>query len=189
MLFWTQAAAVGQIAGAVATAAAVIVSLWIVLSERRERLKLAVGHRTIVERGKAHTEVVVFDITNLGLFPARISSFSWKVGWLNMGPLWARYETAIQLPDEIGGATTPLSLEAGERATMIIRLDRFEPKVAASKDVFRRRSLPFGRWILPPVYGVAHTTRGNKIAVQIEKGLRAQLLAMHPAPSAPPKTL
>lgn len=183
MLFWTTAAAIGQIAGAVATAAAVIVSLWIVLSERREKLRLAVGHRLIIERGQAHVDVVVFDITNFGLFPVRISSFSWRVGWSKRGPLWARHETAIQLPDEIGGATTPLALEAGERTTMLIRLDRFQPNVASSKDVFRRRSLPFGLWVLPPVYGLAHTTRGKQIAVRIEKGLREELLRMHVAPS------
>lgn len=44
-LFWTKVAAIGQVAGAIATAAAVIVSLWIAFHGRKPRLKLTVGMR------------------------------------------------------------------------------------------------------------------------------------------------
>lgn len=181
MLFWTTAAAIGQIAGAIATAAAVIVSLWIVLSERREKLRLVVGYRVIVERGRSNMDVVAFDFTNLSMFPVRLSTVSWRIGWFRRGPAWGRYETALQLPDAIGGASPPLTLEPGERTSMLIRLDRFSPEVASSADLFRFRLMPFGKPRLPPIYGIAHTTRGRAIAVRIEKGLRDKIAEMRAA--------
>lgn len=176
ILFWTIAAAVGQIAGAVATAAAVIVSLWIVLSERREKLRLIVGHRLIVQRGADHIDVVAFDVTNLSLFPVQLTSFGWRIGWLRRGPPWAQYEWAIQLPDTLGGATLPMTLQPGERTSMLVRLDRFSPDVASSKDLFRLRNVPIGRPRLPPIFGVLHTTRRKELAVRIEDGLRGKML-------------
>jgi hypothetical protein len=46
-LLWTKIAAVGQVVGALATAAAVIVSLWIVISDRRYALDVSVGIRLL----------------------------------------------------------------------------------------------------------------------------------------------
>jgi len=51
LLFWNKAAAIGQIAGAAATFVAVVISLWIVATETREKLKLTVGHRIIIGGG------------------------------------------------------------------------------------------------------------------------------------------
>lgn len=60
-LLRTQVSAIGQVAGAFATVAAVIVALWIALSERRPNIKLRAGLRLIIPGdGSPATDIVAF---------------------------------------------------------------------------------------------------------------------------------
>ncbi len=96
-LYWTQIGAIGQIAGSVATLAAVIVSLWIVHSERKENIRLTVGERLIIPGDiNGPITMIAFSVVNMGLNPVRINSFGWEVGWLQRGPKNLKKRYAIQ---------------------------------------------------------------------------------------------
>lgn len=174
-LFWTQAAAIGQIVGALATAAAVIVSLWIVLSERREKLRFVVGHRVIIGPGHPRQDVVAFVVTNDGFRSARIQSFGWRTGWLPWGPKWLRYRFAIQTADAVAGSQNPpLTLEPGETASMLILRSSLIEHIPAWDDMLELRRVPLLGRRLPPVFGLAHTTRGT-YRVRVERSLTRYL--------------
>ncbi len=108
-LFWTAAAAIGQIIGAAFTAAAVAVSLWIVLSERRERMQFVVGRRVIFGASLLTLDIVSFSVVNVGVRPIEVTSFGWRTGWSKRGPDWLRDRYAIQMFGSGLGAELPSS--------------------------------------------------------------------------------
>lgn len=80
-LFWEKVAALGQVAGAVATFAAVVVSLWLALTERRPRLKLTVSVWSFIGGGW-NEDVIGFNVINKGSRAAKIVGYGWETGWL-----------------------------------------------------------------------------------------------------------
>jgi len=177
-MFWTIAAALGQIAGAIATFAAVGVSLWIVISERREKIKLSVGERAIVGAG-TKIDVIAFQITNVGHRPVRINSFGWRVGWLPRGPTWLRYEWAFQTPGNLPVSDNPpIDVLPGRSASMFIELDPFLTRASAKDgDLFGPRQVPLLGRCLPPIYGCAYTAMGSSYSSKVEIALARQLAA------------
>jgi hypothetical protein len=93
-LYWTKVAAIGQVAGAVATAAAVMVSLWIALHGRKPRIKLVVGKRLVIGGGIPELSVLMFNIANAGERPVHINGIGWRTGWL----YWGRNALSVGRP-------------------------------------------------------------------------------------------
>jgi hypothetical protein len=170
-LVWTKWAAIGQLAGALATAAAVFISLWIVLSERRQKVRLTVGSRTIFGPGDQRRDVVIMSVTNQGFRAANIRSFGWRTGWVAKGPAWARYRTAIQSADVVPESRNPpFMLEPGETASMMIRREGMILPNPAWDDILELRRVPLIGPRLPPIKAFATTTRGTHQA-SIERSL------------------
>ena len=147
ILFWAKVAAIGQVAGAGATAAAVIVSLWVVLSERAARIKATAGLRLIIAGdGSPAEDVIAIEVINIGQRPVRVSSIGWRSGWLQRhGPEWARRKYAMQTSSRRRDShDPPFALEPGEKRTMLIDVRSFqgEAMLRLNHDLFGRM-LPF----------------------------------------------
>ena len=67
-LFWTAFAAIGQAVGAIATAAAVIVTLWQIKYANRKRLRLSFSDKNVLfsENGNFEFHFVNLTVTNIG---------------------------------------------------------------------------------------------------------------------------
>lgn len=170
-------AAIGQVAGAVTTAAAVGVSLWIALREHREILRLVVGRRLVFAGdGTPGLPVVSFTVTNLGSRPVYISNFGWKVGRFARAPGEAAARFAIQFQDETNlGQNPPFELLPGQYKSMIVRYSRLQIWAGTERDIFREATLPLIGSFFPPVYGSVFTGRGTSKTVRVEAELRKAL--------------
>lgn len=111
---WEKIAAIGQVAGAIATFLAVVVSLLIAFYGRRPRLRLAVGERHIYENGEKHKELLMFEVANAGERPVHIRGFGWRTGWLSWGPKCTSRQPAVQIFGGVGlGAEPPFEIQPG----------------------------------------------------------------------------
>jgi len=106
-LFWTIVAAVGQVAGAVATFAAVLVSLYLATSARKPRVKLRVGERLIIGGGVDDQRVLMFSVANVGERNVHVRTLGWRTGRLRWGPQWLKRQAAVQLTGGVIGGTDP----------------------------------------------------------------------------------
>ncbi len=67
-MLWSQVAAIGQVGSAIATTVAIIVTLWIVTSERSIRLELSAGLKLLIAGdGSPAVDVISIHIVNRGL--------------------------------------------------------------------------------------------------------------------------
>lgn len=178
-LFWTIVAAIGQVAGAVATAVAVITSLWIALSERRVRLRVTSGLRLMfVGDGTPGIGLVVVSITNSGYRRARISAVGWETGWSRnrFAPAWLAKQYAVQQPGH-GSPRPPFDLEPGENKLLFIRVSDFRrPGRAEVEDDFFRRHLPWqDRATATRIVCTVFVTVGPPTKVKVEQGLASYL--------------
>ncbi len=94
--WWTALSAIGQLLGALATFLAVLVSLWIVRSDRSLRGR---GDARILVSfagdGSPGIYQVGFQVHNVGYRDFLVQSISWRVGWFRHGPKPIRHEYAI----------------------------------------------------------------------------------------------
>lgn len=95
--WWSAFGGIAQAAGAVATFAAVVVSLWIALSGRALKARGSAGIRVhFIGDGTPGTYTVGIEVENIGLRPFHVSSVGWRTGWMQRGPKALRYRFAIQ---------------------------------------------------------------------------------------------
>ena len=80
-LFWAAFAAIGQAIGAIATAAAVIVTLWQVRYANKKKLKLKFTDKNVVfsERGDSRYFFVNLSVTNIGNRNVIVRNWGMKV--------------------------------------------------------------------------------------------------------------
>lgn len=80
-LFWTAFAAIGQAVGAIATAAAVIVTLWQIKYANRKRLRLSFSDKNVLfsENGNFEFHFVNLTVTNIGNRNVIIKNWGIKV--------------------------------------------------------------------------------------------------------------
>jgi hypothetical protein len=95
--WWTAFGAIAQAAGAIATFGAVVISLWVVLSERAMRAR---GYAnimiTFIGDGTPGTYLVGIQVLNAGVRPFQVTSVGWRTGWLRRGPKALQFRYAIQ---------------------------------------------------------------------------------------------
>lgn len=129
-LFWTKIAAIGQVAGAVATFAAVWVSLYLAASDRRFQLRVTARLAHLVDSG-GQTPVVSIDVENVGQRTAKVLGFGWSGGffkrWWRWRPAWLKSTTALQQPDYTWqiNENFPWKLEPGDSKSTLMRRDDF----------------------------------------------------------------
>ncbi len=185
-LFWTKIGAIGQIAAAVATLAAVCVSLWLAHSERRAYVKVRAGLRLLVAGdGSPFEDTLSIQITNHGMRPVRISSVGWRTGWLRGGPKWLAFQHAIQKfdlpPSMITTATPPFDLGPGQEVSLYASPDPFK-KGGELRDTFFCRRFPWARKasgtkICVVVFIVASKAVVTRVEGNLEKFLATGIIA------------
>jgi hypothetical protein len=179
-LFWTKIGAIGEVAGAVATFAAVCVSLWLARSEQRPHIKVQAGLRLLFAGdGSPFTDVISIRVTNFGLRPVRISSVGWRTGWMKRGPKWLTYQHAVQKFDfpvpMVSSQTLPCDLGAGQEVLFYISPEPFKKADDTSRTFFSRR-LPWRHKSTPTkicvaVFMVASRTLMTRVEPNLEKFL------------------
>lgn len=153
---------------AIATLAAVLVSLHLARKAGRPRAKVSVGHRIVVTPGESQKppEVVVFKLVNTGDRTIRVTNIGWKVG------LW-RKRYALQLHDEKQSSPMPVELSHGQEAQWTIPLDvREEPWL----EYFANGMLRPNLWLsCKTARAQFHTSVGEVFSVRPEPGLIKKL--------------
>lgn len=146
---WNAVAAIAQVAGSIATFAAVCVALKLAGEERKIRLRVEAKFMVMVnELGSA--DVVVVSVENIGLRPARVTFLFWSTGYrriLFRIPKLLSLKSCMQNEDW----TLPLNekmpwiVEPGNSKMTYFKRDEFLEgfKTASEGDMFRR--LPFSK--------------------------------------------
>lgn len=188
-IFWAKWAAIGQIAGAIATFLAVIVSLYIARSGRRPRLKLKVGERMVIGGDEHGLKLLMFSVANMGERPVHIRGIGWSTGWLRWGPAWIKSKAAIQLTGSIGfGTSPPYELQPGAEISSYALMENFTASIAEKADdpLFSRDYPFFGRRATR-VKAYAYTADGHTIRVKPEPALVTDLLKVEGAAKNQPR--
>lgn len=157
-LLWTKIAAIGQVAGAVATFMAVVVTLYLTRAERRIRIKVAAKLGQIATPHGAERTLSI-SVENVGLRRAKIDGLYWMGGiprwcvprpfrWLI--PKWLDQKSVFQLPeyDWFINTNFPWRLEPGESQSTHFHVEGyFENFSQEMGDVFFREMPLLRRWI------------------------------------------
>ena len=181
LLLWTKIAAIGQVAGAFATALAVAVTLWVVLSERQARVKVTAGLRLLVTQGRPDLteEVINITVVNTGLRPVSVNSIGWRTGWVRrFGPKWARYGFAMQSAAmQRDSQDPPYVLEPGQQKAMLVNLKPFhgdETKSERTTEIFSA-TVPFVGPVPANIRCAAHIVGTRSRYSRIERSLSEYL--------------
>ena len=178
--FWTMVGAIGQVAAAIATFAAVCVSLWLAHSERRVHIRVRAGLRLLFAGdGSPFEDVIAVHVTNHGLRPVRISSVGWRTGWLKRGPKWLAFQNAVQKFDvpisAISSPRPPCDLGPGQEVTFYVSPDPFK-RGGEIRDTFFSRHVPWRVKSFPTkICVVVFLVAAKAKVMRVERGLEAFL--------------
>lgn len=177
-LCWTMVSAIGQVAGAIATFLAVVVSLWIAFHGRKPRMKLSVGERIAMGGGVPDARLLVFEVANMGERPVHIRGLGWRTGWLHWGPAFLRYQHAVQIIDPGPyGMPPPYELQPGAANSSMVLMQHVlaASRIRAGPPFFSRDWPVLGRKGTK-ITGYAYTANGYMIRMKAEKPLRNALI-------------
>ncbi|MBO9377430.1 hypothetical protein GG804_11685 [Sphingomonas histidinilytica] len=144
--FWTIVAAIGQVAGALATAWAVIITMRIVSTERRPIMTIRADLALIIGDGQTPTQdVITVTVANIGVRRFKCTGLSWRTGHLRRGPAWLKRQYAVQMPTYLPGSPQPpFTLEPGDQVSILIDPQPFQSdKRAALREQFFCRRYPW----------------------------------------------
>jgi hypothetical protein len=177
--YWNKVAAIGQVAGAIATFLAVGFSLWQVRSERREALQASVGIRLMfIGDGSPALEVIIFNVINTGYRPITINSISWETGWFRgWAPEWLKKKYFLHVPNSVHSWSLPATLQPGGSAFFSGDSQDFLSSVAVDKIFFRK--LPLFGWRRTKILARIGTTLGTHKA-KVERNLIDKLDELEP---------
>lgn len=170
--WWTAFGAISQAVGALATFAVVVLSLWVVLSERAMRARGWAGIMvSFIGDGTPGTYLVGIHVLNAGLRPFQVTSVGWRTGWLRRGPKSFQYRYAIQ------NTSMMLNQKPGPHIVEPGREEGFYTPVAdmktsnsdESRSVLFKRKLPIlGK---APIRGIVNITGRKPLFVKVSKDL------------------
>lgn len=148
---------------AIATLAAVLVSLHLARRAGQPRASVSVGHRVIITPGETSApEVIVFTIVNTGDRPIRVTQIGWRVG------LWSK-RYAMQMHDPKLSSPMPIELTHGQEAHWTIPLDLRSPHWF---DHFTSKVLKPNPWLsLRTIRAQFKTSVGEVFSTRPERGL------------------
>ena len=181
IVFWTRLTAIGQLAAATATFAAVAVSLWITLSARRPNVKLSANMSKLMGAGDADMDVIAFDVINCGQQLVQINSIGWRTGWFRRGPKWFKRQPAIQVAGGLPyGNNPPFELAPGQKGNVIVSLHSFvEADCSERSFQYFRRKLPLmNKYIGANIYATVSLASGKTVMARPSKSL-ARFLITH----------
>ncbi|MHA6768099.1 hypothetical protein [Sphingobium ummariense] len=182
-LFWTKFAAIGQMLGALATLAAVVVSLMIASRSRRPALRLVVGKRIILSPSANDLEMLVFRVSNIGERHATISALGWRTGWTRRGPSFLRTQAAIQVMGSLNlGETVPFDLPPAGSVSCFASWENVVANAVAASPFFTRDWPIFGRRATR-VVAFIETADGHVFRVKPEASFRRAIFSAEVAAS------
>ena len=143
-LDWNAVGAIAQVAGSIATFAAVWVALKLAREEQKIRLRVEAKFMVLVnERGS--TDLVMVSVDNVGLRPARVGTLFWSTGFRRMLiPLPKHFALKSCMQNEDWtlaiNEKMPWIVEPGISKATYFKRDEWlaEFKKAADGDMFRR---------------------------------------------------
>lgn len=176
-LFWIKVAAIGQVAGAIATFAAVCVSLWLARTERRPRIKVQAGLRLLIAGdGSPFEDTISIHIANHGLRSVHIASLGWRTGWMRRSPKWWAFQHAIQTSiAPMAGQAPPFDLGPGKEVSVQLSTEPFK-KDGEIRDTFFNRKLPWRASPSPTkICVVVYISASKSVVARVEPALEAFL--------------
>ena len=169
--WWSAVAAIGQVLGAIATFAAVLVSLWVVSTDRSIRGR---GYArilvTFVGDGSPGICHLGFRVENTGIRDFLVQSISWRTGWWKWGPDWAKFKYAIQTSGT-GLLFENRWVKASLTETFLIRISEMKVGLNAESErgeLLRRRHNITG-WA--PVRAYANVAGSRPIPLKVDRAL------------------
>jgi|LWDU01.1.fsa_nt_gi hypothetical protein len=171
VIWWTAFGAIAQVAGAVATAAAVIVALLLAKAERglhgrgHVRIMVAIDPSSRLQEYQIH-----FSLENSGIRPLVWETTSWRSGWLpklggKLGYVWALQS------DASGSPFTRQSIEPAMTGRVSIPIRILKEAMVNSDervDLFRRRVPLLGH---PPITAFAIVAGRKPIKLKVSKSV------------------
>lgn len=154
---------------AIATTAAVIVSLYLARRAGKPRAAVSVGHRVVITPGdKAEPpEIISFRIVNTGDRSIRITSIGWQVG------IW-RKRYAMQISDENMSSPMPIELAHGQEAHWSVPLNA---RKEGWLEYFAKKMLQPNIWVSTRTLKAQfHTSVGEVFTTRPESELCKKLL-------------
>jgi hypothetical protein len=178
---WNRWAAIGQLAGAIGTFAAVITSLYLTLRAERPKLRLTAGVRLVidVQAEGEFPKVIELTVRNAGSLTAHISQFGWQTGrWPLKSPAWLARQYAVQQPGELGAGTDPpYELPPGQRRSTILDFGNFLGWIRRKKGPpFFARAWPGLGVRRTSIWIVAFLESGVSIKARVEPDFADDLL-------------
>lgn len=171
--WWTAFGAIAQAAGAVATFAAVALSLYLAQSERalkgRGQARIMIS---FAGDGSPGINMVHFDLENSGLRPLTWQSVSWRVGWIPWNIWGLGYQLAIQ------NFTRSIFdhkqvIEPSQSGQMYMPVSQMKPAVLREKregrEFFQKKHKLFG---YPPIAAYAQIAGRKPIRLKVSKQLK-----------------
>ncbi len=132
---WEMVAALGQVIGAIATFAAVLVSLHLARKARRPEARLKVGERLIIGPAINNMNVLMFSVTNTGERAIHVRTVGWTTGWFKFGPAWLRKKHAVQLTGGVPGTVDcPFELLPGAEASLYCLIENLKESCQKKAD-------------------------------------------------------
>lgn len=157
----------GQIAGAGATFAAVVTSLWIALSERRPRVALSIQQWLFIG-DDLDDDQIGFRVTNQGLQPISVTSYGWTVGRFRK-----RHAVINHSQDHPFQPPLPCSIQVGQNVMFLNCPDAFAHSVREMPDFFSWSLM--GRRYPRKLQGWVNLSFGTYKRVRVAKELRQTL--------------
>ncbi len=179
VVWWTAFGAVAQAIGAIATFAAVGVSLWIVISERTMQARGSAGIRVMFAGdGTPGQYMVGIEVLNTGVRPFQVSSVGWRTGWFSRGPSAIRFRFAIQNPSVmVNQRVVPVIVEPGRNEGFYTLLADMKNAAgqAGANELFRRSLAVLGDC---PIWAMVNITGRKPLLIRV-KGELAAFLRTH----------
>ncbi|TDY25967.1 hypothetical protein B0G81_6464 [Paraburkholderia sp. BL6665CI2N2] len=123
-MWWKYVVDCAQIASAIGTCGAVIVSLWLANRKPKPELRLTVGLRILLGGGlpgPPWPEFLCINIVNLGITPATVEGFSWKP---SRRAKVAGYQNVDSPAQYAQNPRLPATLQHGQSVTFFIEAGR-----------------------------------------------------------------
>ncbi len=159
---------IAESVGALATAAAVIVALWLARRESRVRLSITNGIYHVIAVGQTmqnSPQVIHVRATNEGFRSLKIAGVTWQLGQ------WRKKRFVVALPGAGANSTKlPARLEYGDDASFYFPLQTFPGDAKVVLDAIKASKSP--RRALKKLRVGVYTTTGHEITSPIDSTLR-----------------
>lgn len=152
---------------AIGTLLAVMVSLYLAHTSRRQKLKVTASIMqmlTVGQKEDVYPEYVWLRATNIGHTKVKMTNFGWKVGFF-------KKRTFLQTnPKNIYSSDMPTTIDEGEEATWLIDINDNQ----WMKD-FYEKILEKSLWNLWSLRFVVYTSKGKVFQCKVDKSFRDEI--------------